>query len=1139
MFCGEIYYNHSSGKTLKYDVSGVDNSSTCSLLLSSVDYDAILAMESDDLSDSDTALWERRCDIGIGDIKVETGSRVVYGRVRKNPVNSFFFCRLGALIRYAKINCSKSKGRGYSSLRLASGEFELQSRCDYEVFYPMDSSRLLARVTLDYGDIVSIFIQTDTFTVDLRSSDRGILLFRPIKDGWRSGIAYDRDYLGFDVKKQELIQVSSNMGMYTCIQDVIKAHPNKELGWLLEKDYKIVDDTNLDAVCDYIYNWDGYVYFDTETTGLNINFKSRLNQADVCVGIVLSVKDGESFYFPMQMRSIPNLCGGDHIYFMERYMKPILEKKELVAHNAPFDWKVAYIYDIVANIVHDTLAIIRLTLGAERKNYPGGLKENAKLMLNHDSLELSDLVVDNSWGESDVKFWDLPYELVKYYACADTDNTRGIREYADRVDLLGRYNARKVYEIEVAFSLAVAYQEFYGHRINIENLDKLREDIVSGQNKCMAEMVKIVGHTFNPNSSPELIKIMYGELGIPEQISRKTGRPTTEKEVMRKLADLTDEDDNLMYPFCAWLMKYREYEGVRKVVNKQFPENMTEDGYIFSEVMQYGTTTGRVSIRDTNYQSYNDPVKKNVIPRPGFYGFDTDYSSVEYRVLVNMVRNERIKEQFKNPDFDYHTYQASHMYSVPYASVTKKLRKAAKGINFGLPYGMGDESLGVRIFGEASKENTRKAAKLRSLYFKGQEDIRDWFERHRNKGAENGFTETYFGRRRYYHREDYTISAIKRQAGNMVIQGTAADIYKLAVGRVFKRICKEGWLGKVLLTGFIHDELFGEVSKEINPGKFLKVLREEFEVVIRDADGTVWCPLYMGFGFGRSWYEAKSVELPIKLQWELVDKYGESGFPDWDGDMDKFCDSIQDRIRTFEIEDIRSQILEKGSQGKEISATLNAQLLDLCGKDAKLYTAGVRSYCEINSGVSVDLSNLRDYLSKTYKLNYIYTDSDGNLLKSLVSPETTQGCIDMFCLLHSVDRILVDLKDVSNLDSSLAGDGGDVTIMDGYDDDDTSAQVRAIIERLRDYKIDTLGVHLDLENKRIYLKELPRSYMNFIFGMMNKDGRGYRILCKTLLGKTWELPYWLDSKMVNVVQDMYFKYFRQHSMGNDKVKGTQ
>ena len=76
MFCGEIYYNHSSGKTLKYDVSGVDNSSTCSLLLSSVDYDAILAMESDDLSDSDTALWERRCDIGIGDIKVETGSRV-------------------------------------------------------------------------------------------------------------------------------------------------------------------------------------------------------------------------------------------------------------------------------------------------------------------------------------------------------------------------------------------------------------------------------------------------------------------------------------------------------------------------------------------------------------------------------------------------------------------------------------------------------------------------------------------------------------------------------------------------------------------------------------------------------------------------------------------------------------------------------------------------------------------------------------------------------------------------------------------------------------------------------------------------------------------------------------------------------
>ena len=116
---------------------------------------------------------------------------------------------------------------------------------------------------------------------------------------------------------------------------------------------------------------------------------------------------------------------------------------------------------------------------------------------------------------------------------------------------------------------------------------------------------------------------------IPEQISRKTGNVTTDKDTLKHLAELTDIDDNIKYPFCKLLLDYRSYEGVRKIIDKS-PEHMTPDGYIFSSVMQYGTTTGRVSINSPNYQSYNDPVKKNVVPRPGFYMTDTDYSSVGF-----------------------------------------------------------------------------------------------------------------------------------------------------------------------------------------------------------------------------------------------------------------------------------------------------------------------------------------------------------------------------------------------------------------------------------------------------------------------------------------------------------------------------
>ena len=1008
----------------------------------------------------------------------------------------------------------------------------------------MDEVTVLARVVLKFGNIVSIYLNAGGFIVDL-AEDYGVepRVFYKIVDAWTSGLRFNEEYLGFPQKEQTLLEDISSDGMYHSIEEIVKAHPEKEFSWLLEKNYQIVTDENLEEICAYIMAHDGYVYYDTETTGLNINFMSRTGQADQLVGIVLSVKFGESFYFPTQMKAVKNLCGGDHWYFMEKYMRPILEGKELVAHNMSFDWKVSYIYGINANIVHDTMALLQLTLGAEIKDFKVNLKHLAKLLLGRDSLELDDLVYANSWGENDIRFWDLPAELVRLYACADTDNTLGLLGYALQNDLLGKYDAHKIYQIEIAFSFAVAYQEFFGHRIDINNLDKMREELAKGQEELMAEMVKIVGHEFNPNSPQQLQTVMYRELGIPEQISRKTGRVTTDKETLNKLAEITDAEDNIKYPFCSLLKKYREYEGVRKI-NDKFPEHMTQDGYIFSHVMQYGTTTGRVSINTPNYQSYNDPIKKNVIPRPGFWMWDTDYSSVEYRVLGNMVGNKRIKENFKDPDFDYHAYQAAHMYGVPYSAVTKKLRKAAKGINFGLPYGMGDESLGVRVFGEASDENTRKAAALRAAYFKGQEDIRDWFEYHRDHGVNEGYTKTYFGRRRYYRRSDFSVKAIRRQAGNQVIQGTAADIYKMAVGRVFKRICKEGWLGKVLLIGFIHDELLGECSNDINPGQFLKILREEFEVKVTDPDGTPWCPLYMGFGYGMSWYEAKSVELPIKLQWEIVDKFGETGFPEWTGDGRKFCDTIPDKLRDFEVRDIRNQLLDPASQGKEIKPTLNNQVLACVKEDAKLYTEALGEYMQddfnevAEIGEQAYLYNCEEqvckYLDERHHIQCLYRDTDGNILLEFKPAKTTQEAIDQYCKLHGVDRSLVDIKDIEEFtaEDNLNNSNVSIILDDDSDSDESSEEKK---QRIKDTRIDTLGMYTDIDERTVYLMLLPSNYTNFIRSKVNRTGDGYRVMFKDTLGlqdpnkkgALYLTETYLRSEDIQVVQQLYLQYFKE------------
>ena len=1119
------------------------------MYITSGNYDAIMYMSNNECKEDTDALWERSVEIKMAKVNVQTNQKIeqVNGKDKKVKcsVNADFFCRLGALIRYAKVNCNSRNEEGFTGLQLASGEFEAITEKNYIIKFPMDATRTLARVTLRYGDIVAINIQSDDFLIDL-STDLSVeerVFYKP-KDAWTSGIKLDEEYLGFPQLPQVIPTVSSSDGMYHSIEEIIAAHPDKEFSWLLEKDYRIVTDETLEEVCNYIMNWDGYVYYDTETTGLKINFLSRVGQADQLVGVVLSVKYGESFYFPLQMKAIKNLCEGDHWYVMEHYLKPILEGKELVAHNMAYDWKVAYIYGINANIVHDTMAILHLTLGAEIKDYKVGLKENAKLLLKRDSLELSDLLIDDSWGENDIKFWDLPEELVRLYACADTDNTLGLLGYAMQNDLLGKYGANKVYEIEVAFSFAVSYQEFYGHRIDINNLDKMREEIGKGQDEEMAKMVEIVGHEFNPNSPPQLLKIIYGELGIPVQISRKTGRPTTDKETLKALAERTDIEGNIMYPFVHHLLKFREYEGVRKIVDK-FPEHVTQDGYVFSSVMQYGTTTGRVSIHGPNYQSYNDPIKKNVIPRPGFWMFDTDYSSVEYRVLGNMVGNKKIMENFKDPDFDYHAYQAAHMYGVPYSAVTKKLRKAAKGINFGLPYGMGDQSLGIRVFGEESEENTRKAAALRKAYFKGQEDIRDWFEFHRDKGVNKGYTETYFGRRRYYRRSDFSVAAIRRQAGNQVIQGTAADIYKTAVGRVFKRICREGWLGKVMCTGFIHDELLGEVSNDINPGVFLKALREEFEVAITNEDGSPWSPLYMGFGYGMSWYEAKSVELPIKLQWEIVDKYGETGFPEWDGDGRKFCDTVPDKLRDFEVRDIRNQILDADSQGKEIKPTLNNQILDCVKEDAKEYSSAISDYIT-GSGdyqmIQSDNMSMNEYLDmvhdavcqhldKTVHIQDLYKDDEGNYVDSFEPSKSTQEAITQYCMLHGVDRSKVDLKDIEEY---TGGEGGlsaaDSILADDYDETDSEAK----LQHIKDTRIDTLGLYMDSDKMEVTLMALPQNYMKFIQDRVNRDHKGYQVIFKDTLGLLnpekkgglYITQSWLSSENINIIQKLYLQYFK-------------
>lgn len=588
------------------------------------------------------------------------------------------------------------------------------------------------------------------------------------------GFKLSEEILGFPYIPEVAKEIPQVFGMYQTIEEVIAANPDKETKWILEQDYHIVSDDNLEEVIKMFNDWDKPIAYDTETSGLKINFKSRTNEADQLVGVVLSRKPGEGYYFPLQHKLFPNLCNGDHFYFMDKYMRPILENKQIICHNLKFDWKVAHIYDINVNCFYDTMLAFGVTKRYEEESYELGLKALTKNILGRDSFELSDFIMGGSFGDSEIAFWDLPYELVRQYAPADTDNTYALYEFLEREDILNKYNAKKVFEMEITFAKAVAYSEFYGYHIDVEHIPELQEQIVGAMKKCQEEMFKIAGEEFNPNSPSQLVKIMYGKLGI-EKVGEKE---STDKETLKTLASRENPDGSPKYPFVKLLKTYRDNESIYKNFLKRLPEFATTDGYIFPDVLQIGTNTGRVSVKNPNYQGYNDIVKHYVVPRPDFIHFDSDFAQIEQRVLVsyasimfNDFESLALLKDFDDPDMDYHQYQAARMFNVPYAAVTKSMRQQSKGINFGLPYGMGDESLGTRIFGERNKENTRKAADLRKKFFQGQELIADFFEKVRSGGVQKGYTETQWGRRRYYHRGVFSVAEIRRQAGNHVIQG--------------------------------------------------------------------------------------------------------------------------------------------------------------------------------------------------------------------------------------------------------------------------------------------------------------------------------------------------------------------------------
>lgn len=899
----------------KYDLRGYDFGDSISLYLScavsklrkTVDNGISIGdKDSDDYEYSPASWDDLYISIGTGNVKVDKYIEIVDGVKYSNAINKGLICRIAEIIQGMKASCTRSNRADlidtmyneFNPKKVVNYNIPNKGTCNLRITVLLDIHYCVGDEELlleDDGSSSERVVPLANYSYKYKLDLSEFVTKTEIDDGW-------------DLGDDRLFTVS----------EIIERNPDKNYAWIQDRKYTIVSDIKeVEEICNKIWNHKGIVSFDTETTGLKVNVMSRVGAGDRLVGMVFSIKPGEAWYFPVAHKKVKNICTPDNEgYIIEKYFKPILEKKELLCQNGSFDWKVMYNYKISINLKHDLYILLKVTLWNDNRGMSLGLKSVVKEYLGRDSFELSDFVV-GKFDSSSIKFWDFDYDSVKSYACPDTDSLLEVYNLFMNSGILNKYGAKKIYEIEVAFSIVIAYQEYYGHCVDITKIDDLVAAIREKKDRTYKKMVEIAGRDFNPNSSIDLNEILFKTLKYPIMGYTDTGNPSCDKKAREAWMGFRDIDGNPLYPMAEYLDEWKNASTLESNFTKNIDKFATEEGLMFSSVEQF-LETGRVSTKDPNYQSYSNEVKKYIVPRSGYYAMDADYSSVEARIMVSMAGCTNMINKLKDPDADYHTLKASDMFNVPYELVTKQLRQMSKGVNFGILYGLGDPNLGKNLYGKKCPENTRKAAKQKQLYFRGMEELKSFIDVSKDMGITKHYSTTYFNRRRYFDPRKVRKDTIERRSCNARIQGTAADIYKVAMVRLFTNIRKLGLMGKVLISAFVHDECFLEVHKCIDPCKLLKLLRGCMMLEIKG-----WCPLFIGCGFGRNWYEAKKTEIPVQVQEIMIDNYGTTGLDWWDGNTDQLYTWEVNMINNYRRDRVLSYLKNEENWHKVFSPIEN------------------------------------------------------------------------------------------------------------------------------------------------------------------------------------------------------------------------
>ncbi len=413
--------------------------------------------------------------------------------------------------------------------------------------------------------------------------------------------------------------------------------------------------------------------------------------------------------------------------------------------------------------------------------------------------------------------------------------------------LSGKLRAEKMErlltEIEIPLSYVLVSMEKNGVEIDRDALDKMGERL-SGEIDDLEQQIYVcAGEAFNISSPKQLGVILFEKLGLPSGKKTKTGY-STNAEVLESLMDYD--------PIIELILRYRTLSKLNSTYAQGLKKVIAEDGRVHTTYKQTETRTGRISSVEPNIQ--NIPVRTELgrefrrffVAKEGYKFVDADYSQIELRILAHISDDKTMIEAFKSGE-DIHTVTASQVFNQPVEWVTPEMRSSAKAVNFGIVYGIGAFSLSKDI-----DVSVKQADEYIKAYLSKYSGVAAYMEKNVSDAKKNGYVTTMFGRRRYIPELSMSNKLVqaagKRMAMNTPIQGTAADIIKLAMVKVYDRLRRELPDAKLILQ--VHDELIVEV-KEAEAEKAAAILREEMEKAV-----TLSVPLTADAKIGDSWYEA-------------------------------------------------------------------------------------------------------------------------------------------------------------------------------------------------------------------------------------------------------------------------------------------